>query len=172
MREESGRDDARRGSGDGRLEQAKDAALGAHHGEPSVADEVGEAVGGVSGVLLGAAIGTAAGPVGTLIGGIAGAVGGWWSGRAVSEAIETISTEDDAHYRAHHARAHGERSDEASYSRARPAYFVGQVAARNPAYAGRPFAEIEPELRRGWPGDDWELVRDYVAEGYRRASAG
>ena len=55
-------------STDGRLERAKDKALGKHDNNPSVLDEVGEGVGGIGGMLAGAAIGTAGGPIGTLIG--------------------------------------------------------------------------------------------------------
>src|SRR5947209_19244864 len=80
---------------DGRLERAKDVALGAHDTPPSHADELGEATGGITGVLVGAGIGSAAGPIGTLIGGIAGALSGWWAGRAVSEAAGTLTHEDD-----------------------------------------------------------------------------
>src|SRR6476659_3539879 len=47
---------------DGKLERAKDVALGSHHRNPSVADQIGETAGGISGVLLGAGIGSAAGP--------------------------------------------------------------------------------------------------------------
>src|SRR6185503_17029757 len=88
-----GQKTADRGSIDGRLEQVKDAALGAHDRNPSVADEIGEAAGGIAGVLLGAGIGLSAGPVGTLIGGIAGAIGGWWTGRAIAEAAEKLTHE-------------------------------------------------------------------------------
>src|SRR6266513_286649 len=56
---------AQRGSTDGRIERAKDAALGPHRGDPSLGDEIGEATGGVAGALLGAGIGSSAGPVGT-----------------------------------------------------------------------------------------------------------
>jgi len=65
-----------RDSVDGRIERAKDAALGPHDSHPSRADELAEAAGSISGVLVGAGIGSAAGPLGTLIGGIAGAIGG------------------------------------------------------------------------------------------------
>ena len=44
-------------STDGRLERAKDYALGKHDSHPSVADQVGEGVGGIGGMLAGAAIG-------------------------------------------------------------------------------------------------------------------
>src|SRR5215213_9390894 len=89
-------------STDGRIERAKDRALGKHDDNPSVADQVGEGVGGIGGALAGAAIGTVAGPIGSLIGGIAGAVGGWWTGRAVSEAASALTEDDDRYYRSHY----------------------------------------------------------------------
>ena len=85
-------------STDGRMERAKDNALGKHDDHPSVADQVGEGVGSIGGMVAGATIGTVAGPIGTLIGGIAGAVGGWWTGRAVSEAAGALTNEDDSYY--------------------------------------------------------------------------
>jgi phage tail tape-measure protein len=85
----------RAGTVDGRIEQAKDAALGAHKTPPSAADEIGEAAGGVSGTLLGASAGTPAGPFGALVGGIVGAITGWWTGRAVTEAAETLADVDE-----------------------------------------------------------------------------
>ena len=82
------------GTLDGRLEQAKDAALGSHKAPPSTADEIGEAAGGVSGTVLGASVGAPAGPLGSLIGGIVGAISGWWAGRAVTEAAEKLADSD------------------------------------------------------------------------------
>ena len=86
-------------STDGRIERAKDAALGKHDSNPSHADEAGEAVGGIGGVLAGAAIGSAVGPIGTILGGVAGAIGGWWSGRAFTEAASHLTSADDDYYR-------------------------------------------------------------------------
>ena len=60
-----------RNSTDGRIESAKDHALGKHDSNPSHVDEAGEGVGGIGGVLTGAAIGSVGGPVGTIIGGVA-----------------------------------------------------------------------------------------------------
>src|SRR6185437_6520107 len=98
----SDRDDHPSDSTDGRIERAKDAALGPHDELPSVGDEIGEAAGGISGVLVGAGIGSAAGPIGTLIGGIAGALGGWWVGRALAEAAGSLSNEDEDYCRAYY----------------------------------------------------------------------
>ena len=161
------------GSLDGRLERAKDAALGPHDGQPTVADLVGEAAGGISGVLAGAAIGSLAGPLGTVIGGIAGAAGGWWSGRAISEAVERLTEDDETYYRKHYQSSREKPADR-SFDEARPAYQLGHIAGLNPDYKGRRFEEIEADLQRGW-GDDvrnrygeWDAVRGYVEEGYNR----
>lgn len=157
---------------DGRLERAKEAALGPHTGEPSLGDEVGEATGGIAGVLLGAGIGSSAGPVGTLLGGIAGAIGGWWTGRAIAEAAEKLSADDDQEFRSHYESA-GTRLGDRSYEDVRGAYFLGHIASHNPNFTDRDFSEVEPELARGWRdcGNspcEWEQVRSLVGEGYRR----
>lgn len=163
----------RRDSLESKIQEAKEAALGPHDRNPSVSDQVGEAAGGISGVLVGAGIGSAAGPVGTLIGGIAGAIGGWWTGRAISEAVEKLTSDDDEHYRAHYESSPDAVADE-PYGRAevRGAYYLGQIASHNPDYETRPFEEIEPELQRGWENcahdcGEWHHVRGYASEGFR-----
>ena len=160
---------------DGRLERAKDVALGTHASKPSHADELAEATGGISGVLVGAGIGSAAGPVGTLIGGIAGAIGGWWAGRAVAEAASTLTHEDDQYFRAHYDAQPSRQSDRA-YDDVRGAYYLGHVASFNPEFALRDFADIEPVLEEGWePYADqygsWRSVRVYAAEGFSRGQS-
>lgn len=165
-------DVAERNSTDGRIEIAKDAALGSHHGDPSLGDEIGEAAGGLAGVLLGAGIGSSAGPVGTLLGGIAGAIGGWWTGRAIAEAAEKLSVEDDEQFRSHYESSNHRLADR-NYDDVRGAYFLGHIASSNPNFADRPFADVEPELERGWRGCtdrpcEWEQIRSFVGEGYRR----
>lgn len=158
---------------DGRLERAKDRALGAHDSHPSAGDEVGEAVGGIGGVFAGAAIGSAAGPVGTLIGGIAGALGGWWSGRAVAEATDALSHEDEKYYNEIWEGA-ADRPADRSFDDVRPAFYLGHVAAHNPDYANRSWNDVQQDLSRGWSDDharrygSWESVRNYAAVGYER----
>lgn len=159
-------------STDGRIERAKDAALGEHDDHPSTADELGEATGGISGVLVGAGIGSAAGPVGTIIGGIAGAIGGWWAGRAVAEAAGTLSHEDDEYYREHFDSVRNRPADRA-YDDVRAAYYLGQIASQNPNFVEREFLEVEPELERGWSryADQygaWTSVREYASAGFTR----
>ena len=161
-----------RGSIDGRIEQAKDAALGSHAGPPSTADEIGEAAGGISGTLLGAGVGATAGPVGALLGGIAGALGGWWAGRAVSEAAEKLAEDDDSYYR-HHFESLTDRPADRSYDDVRGAYYLGHIASQNPNFLAREFDEVEPELEKGWAAHgeqdgSWAAARSYAREAYAR----
>lgn len=162
------------GTTDGKLERAKDKALGKHDDNPGVADHVGEAAGGIGGVVAGAAAGSLAGPVGTVIGGIVGAMGGWWTGRAVAEAATAVTTDDDKYYREHYERSPGRLADR-SYDDVKPAYYLGHLASRNPDYRNRTFDELEPDLRRGWSSNSrygaWDNVRSYASEGYTRGRA-
>src|ERR1051325_1489852 len=143
--------DESRGSTDGRIERAKDAALGGHESSPSTADEIGEAAGGISGALLGASAGAAGGPAAMIIAGLAGALGGWWTGRAVTEAAETLTGDDEAQYR-HHFESLPDRPADQSYDDVRTAYLLGHIASQNPNFTAREFDEVEPELARGWNG--------------------
>jgi hypothetical protein len=140
-------------------------------------DEIGEAAGGISGVVVGAAIGSVGGPIGTLIGGIAGAVGGWWAGHSVAEAAQQYTVGDDAVYRNHYDNSPNRLGDR-DYDSVSPAYRLGHLAAHNPDYRGRPFNDIEDELRRGWNGGarqsygEWDSVRGYVNDAYDRSASG
>jgi hypothetical protein len=159
-------------STDGRLERAKDQALGKHDSNPSVADQVGEGVGGIGGALAGAAVGSMAGPVGTLIGGIAGAMGGWWTGRAVSEAASAMTSDDESYYRSHYESSPNRLADR-GFEDVRPAYHLGHIAAHNPDYRNRNWNEVESDLQRGWTGAgqntaDWSSVSGYASEGFNR----
>ncbi|MEP6731586.1 MAG: hypothetical protein ABJE10_13140 [bacterium] len=160
-------------STDGRIERAKDSALGKHDSHPSHVDEAGEAVGGIGGVLAGAAIGSTIGPVGTVIGGIAGALGGWWSGRAVTEAASHLSADDDDYYRGHYESSPNRLADR-SYDDVRPAYQLGHIAANNPDYKNRDWREVSTDLQRGWTADnakkfgDWSTMNNYASEGFSR----
>jgi hypothetical protein len=170
---------ANRSATDGRIERAKDSALGGHHDSPSGADHAGEAAGGIGGALTGAGIGAAAGPVGILIGGVAGAMGGWWAGRAVAEAAERLTLDDDEYYRRHFEERRGTGGDhpgpERRYEELSKAYYLGHIAAHNPNFLRRQFDEIEKELERAWgPFEEadgsWRLVRDFARTGYHRGA--
>jgi hypothetical protein len=157
-------------AGDGRLERAKDKALGKHDDNPGVADHIGEAADGVTGVVTGAAIGSAIGPVGTILGGIAGAMGGWWAGRSLAEAATAITKEDDVYYRRQFETSG--RATGRSYDDVKPAYYLGHLASRNPDYRNRSFQEIESDLQRGWMSDrkygSWDEFRGFASEGFNR----
>ena len=165
--------DTFKGSTDGKIERAKDSALGKHDSNPSHVDEAGEAVGGIGGTLAGAAIGSVAGPVGTLIGGIAGAVGGWWSGRAVTEAASKLTDADDEYYRGHYESSSTKFGDR-GYDDVRPAYHLGHVAAHNPDYKNKNWNDVSSDLQRGWSADhskkygDWATASTYAGEGFNR----
>ncbi len=162
-----------RDSTDGRIERAKDSALGKHDSNPSHLDEAGEAVGGIGGVLTGAAVGSVAGPIGTIIGGIAGAMGGWWAGRAVTEAASKLTPDDDNYYRGHYESSSSKLADR-GYDDVRPAYHLGHVAAQNPDYAGKSWNDVSSDLQRGWSPDhakkygDWGTMNSYAGEGFTR----
>jgi hypothetical protein len=134
--------------------------------------KVTEGLGGATGGAAGAGLGALLGPAGVIVGGLAGALGGWWAGREVARAGDDFSDETDEHYRRLHEQEHG---GVCGYDEARGFYHLGRIARRNPAYAGRSFAAVEPELRRGWreegaaPFRSWDDVRPYVRRGYEDA---
>jgi hypothetical protein len=141
---------------------------------PSPADHIGQAAGGITGVFAGTAIGATAGPIGVLLGGIAGAIGGWWSGRAIVEAAQDITEDDERYYRHDYERA-DRRVDLASRERfdeARRAYLLGDIAAANPEYADRSFDDVERDLALGWSSTasthDWATMRSYADVGFQR----
>jgi hypothetical protein len=127
-------------------------------------------------VVVGAAIGSLGGPVGTVIGGIAGAIGGWWAGRAVADAAQEYTVGDDAVYRNHYESAPDRLADR-DYESVSPAYRLGHLAARNPEYRGRPFGEVESDLRRGWDKaastthGEWDSVRRFANDAYDRSAS-
>lgn len=135
------------------------------------AERRGEEVLGVGGALAGAALGVVAGPLGIAIGGIAGAVGGWWAGRVAVDVAGAITGEDDRLYREHYEHSETAPADQ-PYEGVRTAYFLGHVARHNPAYRGRRFEEVEPELACAWTPElarthgEWQRVRTFVREGY------
>ena len=66
------------------------------------------------------------------------------------------------------------------FERARPGYQLGYVARQNPAYRGRSFSEVEPELQRVWESrsrteggasgssSTWPEVRGFVDFAYQQ----
>ena len=143
--------------------------------DKNAAEKAAAPVGSAGGALAGGTAGTLVlGPVGGAIGAIAGAVGGWWAGAGVERDAE-LTPEDEQYYRTHYEAGAPAGAD---WQRARPAYQLGHVAARNPSYKSRSFADIEPDLRQGWTGETaerhgaWESVRDLARAAYERGNAG
>jgi hypothetical protein len=107
-----------------------------------------------------------------VLGGLALAGGAYWAGKKVYESLSE-SKEHETHYRTHY-EAHPARTT-VTYPQARTYYVVGYTAARNPAYVGRSFDEVEPEIRRGFTGprsQSYESMRDFCRYGYERGTSG
>ncbi|HEX8670546.1 MAG TPA: hypothetical protein VF710_01585 [Longimicrobium sp.] len=107
-----------------------------------------------------------------VLGGLALAGGAYWAGKKALEAVSE-GKEEETHYRRHY-ESHPARTTVA-YPQARTYYVVGYTAARNPAYTGRSFDEVEPEIRRGFTGSragTYESMRDFCRYGYERGTGG
>jgi hypothetical protein len=138
------------------------------------AETLGKSSGGFLGAVGGMSLGALGGPVGLVLGGLAGAVGGWFAGRELADAI---TEDDDRAYRTHFEEA-PERLADRRYDDVRPAYLAGHLAGRNPEWAGRPYDDVEADLRRGWSADvartcgEWPAVRGYARTAFERARRG
>jgi len=63
----------------------------------------------------------------------------------------------------------GAKTDTRTFADAEPNYRSGYEAAHDERYAGRDFADVEPELRRAHAGgESWEHLREEIREGYDR----
>jgi hypothetical protein len=158
---------------------ARDAAHGgtagtSGKGELSASTAAAGAAGGLmAGLQAGAAAGALTLGVGALTGAVLGAVGGATVG-ATTEPTG-FDADADAHYRGLYEGGHpmGDRR----YDDVRTAFVFGHLAAQEPALAGRPFTEVEPELRAAWTDElsrragGWEAVRTHVRDAYGHARA-
>lgn len=88
---------------------------------------------------------------------------------AVRHGWERITSDDDTSYRSHWSRSYAGQGG--SYEDYAPAYRYGSSMAAT-AYKGRPWDEVEPELRSSWesshPSDAWERVKAGVRHGWDR----
>ena len=108
-----------------------------------------------------------------VVGGLAAAVGGWWLMRSKRGDVE-LPEEHDDRYRSHFD-SHPARGSGMSYDDARTGYAVGHVASENPDYAGRPYDEVETELRTGFSGEStgsYDNLRDFTRYGYEQGGTG
>lgn len=87
--------------------------------------------------------------------------------------IEELSAEDDAYYRGHwtsnFANAGGTYEDYA------PAYRYGSSMRRSELYRGRPWEDVETDLRADWsrrhPGSAWEKFKAAIRHGWERMTS-
>jgi uncharacterized protein (TIGR02271 family) len=100
--------------------------------------------------------------------------------QTISDTIRKERVDVDENYRRDRAAfeehfnrrrgAPGSKADTRTFADAEPNYRLGYDAGYDERYAGRSFAEIEPELRRSHGrGRTWEDVREEVDEGFNRA---
>lgn len=78
-------------------------------------------------------------------------------------------TPEDRLFRSHFQ--HANRFDDRAYEDVRPAYRLGFDAAGDRRFAGREFEQVERDLEHNWLNirvrdDQWQMVRDYVREGF------
>ena len=145
----------------------RDPITGAPGSHP-VGTGIGAALGGAA---AGAATGTLAGPVGTVIGAAVGAVVGGLAGKGVAESIDP--TREDAYWRENY-RERPYVGDDAPYDDYGPAFGYG--VASYGMHAGRPFDEVEPELRQGWGAArgrsslDWDSAKLAASDAWDRAA--
>jgi hypothetical protein len=131
--------------------------------------------GGVVGAGAGLSMGMAAGPIGMVLGALAGAAGGWWATDRITEEMKAYPEDEDRRYREHYELPESRLADVA-YEDARPAYLFGHLAARNPAYGERKFADVEGELERDWnaalavPYGEWARARRYTRVAFERCA--
>ena len=134
---------------------------------------VGTGIGAAGGAASGASIGSVAGPIGAAVGTVVGAVAGALAGKEAAEAIKPTdpatvarrnydidaghainATAEDEHWRRNYA-SRPYVTPGASYETYRAAYQYGWESYRR--HRGRPFEEVENELRREWERTDREL---------------
>jgi uncharacterized protein YcfJ len=126
----------------------------------------GTAGGGLAGALAGAGIGAAIGgpgglAVGAGIGGFVGSIAGGVIDYEAHEPEIRKHHESNPAFVARHPWEH-----------AAPAYRYGWEIHDNPAFQGKTYDKIRPELHKGWTGSsDFVDYEDYVKHGWERRAA-
>lgn len=132
---------------------------------------VGTGIGSAGGAATGAGVGAVvAGPIGAVIGGAIGAVVGGAAGHMAGEAVNP-TVEGEFWSKNFQTRPYYKSGRE--YSEYEPAYRFGWESAGRVEYAGKKFAEVEPELLRDWNGsagatDPWTDARDATHDAWLR----
>jgi hypothetical protein len=146
---------------DAEADENRDPISGAPGAHP-----VGVGAGAAGGAAVGAAVGSVGGPVGTAVGAAVGGIAGGLAGKGVAEAINP--TVEDEYWRGNYSSRPYVRGGE-GYETYAPAYRYGWESYA--AYRGRPFDEVEPDLRAEWErsGRSRELTWDRAKEATRDA---
>ena len=125
---------------------------------------VGTGIGSAGGAATGAGVGAVvAGPIGAVAGGAAGHA----AGEAVNPTVEREFWSRNFQSRPYYKSGK-------PYSEYEPAYRFGWESAGREEYAGKKFAEVEPELLRDWNGsaggatDPWTDARDATHDAWLR----
>lgn len=93
---------------------------------------------------------------------------------AAASSVPTAS--DDAYFRSHYnsTYADGEQYGE-QYDDYAPAYQYGAQMASHAQYRGRPWTEVEPQLRNAWeqnhPGSAWSRFKAAVRHGWEKLAS-
>jgi uncharacterized protein (TIGR02271 family) len=92
--------------------------------------------------------------------------------RKVRVDVEENYTRDRSAFEQHSNKRRGRlgtAADTPTFADAEPHYRRGYEAAHDERYAGRDFADVEPELRRSHTGNEsWEHLREEIREGIDR----
>jgi len=93
------------------------------------------------------------------------------SGAAVADRWQDVAPTFRQAWGERHAPAGGSG---ARWEDAEPAYRYGWEASNDPRYHGRPYGDVEPELRREWgtryPNAPWDVASEAIREAWERAS--
>ena len=93
--------------------------------------------------------------------------------RSTDVEVEHIAPDIDTHFRAHWQSNYA--SGGGSYEDYDPAYRYGSSMASHESYRGRPWNDVEPELRSNWessyPQSGWDKFKAAVREGWDRMTA-
>lgn len=87
--------------------------------------------------------------------------------------VQELTSDDDAYFRGHWASNLAGSGD--SYDDYAPAYRYGTSMARSDLYRGRPWDDVETNLRTDWearnPGSTWEKMKAAVRHGWERITS-
>lgn len=84
------------------------------------------------------------------------------------------SDDDDSYYRGHYDSTYSGTAGASDYDKYKPAYSYGSEMSQSQMYRGRPWDEVEPNLRSDWEsrntgtGSTWEDMKAAVRHGWNK----